>query len=248
MASFGDSLRRERELRQITLREISEATKVNHRYLEALERNDFRHLPGGVFNKGFVRAYAQYIGIDPDRMVLAYLEEERRQAGPTAADPAPAKEAKKKAFSVRRTDRTRSKRLAWSASAVIVVVAALAAYRLGWLRWPLGQVPVPEPVDESAPPRPPVSEPPREAGITFRLIRPTRGMLRCSDGTTRDLLQVGIGEEIVLDCPGGIEVEADDAGALVIEGPGIEPGPVGTDGMAVRAFRGFPASPTENQP
>jgi cytoskeletal protein RodZ len=79
MSSFGETLRRERELRQISLREISEATKINLRYLDALERDDFRHLPGGVFNKGFVRAYAQFIGIDPESMVMAYLEEEGRQ-------------------------------------------------------------------------------------------------------------------------------------------------------------------------
>lgn len=79
MSTFGETLRRERELRQISLREISEATKINLRYLDSLERDDFRHLPGGVFNKGFVRAYAQFIGIDPETMVTAYLEEEGRQ-------------------------------------------------------------------------------------------------------------------------------------------------------------------------
>lgn len=83
MSSFGETLRRERELRQISLREISEATKINLRYLDALERDDFRHLPGGVFNKGFVRAYAQFIGIDPESMVMAYLDEERRQQART---------------------------------------------------------------------------------------------------------------------------------------------------------------------
>jgi cytoskeletal protein RodZ len=79
MSSFGETLKRERELRQISLREIAEATKINLRYLDALERDDFRHLPGGVFNKGFVRAYAQFIGIDPDTMVMAYLDEENSQ-------------------------------------------------------------------------------------------------------------------------------------------------------------------------
>lgn len=86
MPSFGETLKRERELRQISLREISEATKINLRYLEALERDDFRHLPGGVFNKGFVRAFAQFIGIDAEAMVTAYLDEERSQSG----TPAPA--------------------------------------------------------------------------------------------------------------------------------------------------------------
>jgi cytoskeletal protein RodZ len=84
MSSFGETLKRERELRQISLREIAEATKINLRYLDALERDDFRHLPGGVFNKGFVRAYAQFIGIDPDMMVMAYLDEENRQASRAA--------------------------------------------------------------------------------------------------------------------------------------------------------------------
>ena len=83
-------MRRERELRQISLREIAEATKINLRYLDALERDDFRHLPGGVFNKGFVRAYAQFIGIDPETMVTAYLDEDRRQqARVTRTTPAP---------------------------------------------------------------------------------------------------------------------------------------------------------------
>jgi cytoskeletal protein RodZ len=80
MPSFGEELRRERELRRIALREVAEATKVSLRYLEALESNDFEHLPGGVFNRGFVRAYSQYIGIDPDAMVDAYLLEEQAQA------------------------------------------------------------------------------------------------------------------------------------------------------------------------
>ena len=95
MSSFGETLRRERELRQISLREIAEATKINLRYLDALERDDFRHLPGGVFNKGFVRAYAQFIGVDPESMVTAYLDEDRRQqarVARTTPTPQPAAE------------------------------------------------------------------------------------------------------------------------------------------------------------
>lgn len=79
MSTFGEELKRERELRNINLREISESTKINLRYLDALERNEFEHLPGGLFNKGFVRAYAQYIGVDPEAMVNAYLLEEQAQ-------------------------------------------------------------------------------------------------------------------------------------------------------------------------
>jgi cytoskeletal protein RodZ len=89
MRSFGEELKRERELREISLREIAEATKVNIRYLEAMERNEFEHLPGGVFNRGFVRAYAQFIGVDPDAMVNAYLMEEQARASTSAPSEGP---------------------------------------------------------------------------------------------------------------------------------------------------------------
>jgi cytoskeletal protein RodZ len=81
MSTFGEELRRERKLRGFRLREVADATKINLRYLEALEGNDFEHLPGGVFNRGFVRAYSQFIGVDPDAMVNAYLLEEQAQKG-----------------------------------------------------------------------------------------------------------------------------------------------------------------------
>src|SRR5262245_13045946 len=75
MASFGEELRRERELRDISLKEIAEATKISIKFLEALEQNHFDLLPGGIFNRGFIRAYARFIGVDGEEMVNAYLHE-----------------------------------------------------------------------------------------------------------------------------------------------------------------------------
>src|SRR5688572_4599762 len=94
MASFGEELKRERELRDISLKEISEATKISIRFLEALEQDNYDVLPGGVFNRGFIRAYARFIGVDGEEMVNAYLHEisqrEARHAAPSAgAQPAP---------------------------------------------------------------------------------------------------------------------------------------------------------------
>ena len=73
MGSFGERLQRERELRGITLEEIAEATKIGTRSLRALEEQDFDKLPGGIFNKGFVRAYSKYLGIDEDQSVADYV-------------------------------------------------------------------------------------------------------------------------------------------------------------------------------
>ena len=72
MGSFGDRMRREREMRGITLDEIAESTKIARRHLESLEKEDFDSLPGGIFNRGFVRSYARYLGIDEDQAVNDY--------------------------------------------------------------------------------------------------------------------------------------------------------------------------------
>src|SRR5579859_29818 len=82
MGAFGDRLRREREMRGITLDEITESTKISRRHLEALERDHFDQLPGGVFNKGFVRAYARFLGIDEDQAVADYSLASNEQPEP----------------------------------------------------------------------------------------------------------------------------------------------------------------------
>lgn len=79
MGAFGDRLRREREMRGITLDEITESTKISRRHLEALEGEHFDQLPGGVFNKGFVRAYARFLGIDGDQAVADYAAASNEQ-------------------------------------------------------------------------------------------------------------------------------------------------------------------------
>src|SRR3954452_25169600 len=72
LASFGEELRREREIRGISLKEIADATKISQRFLTAIERNDHKTLPAPVFTRGFVRAYALYLGLSAEEMVSRY--------------------------------------------------------------------------------------------------------------------------------------------------------------------------------
>ena len=71
--SFGEELRRERVVREIPLEEIASATKISLRLLTALEKSDLSRLPAPTFTRGFIRAYARHIGIDPEEKVNAYL-------------------------------------------------------------------------------------------------------------------------------------------------------------------------------
>ena len=89
MSSFGETLRRERELRGIDLREVAEATKISVRFLQALENDRVDVLPGGIFPRAFVRQYANYLGLDPERTVADFLYRVRRRSGHGRAEPAP---------------------------------------------------------------------------------------------------------------------------------------------------------------
>ena len=70
---FGARLREARERRGLSLREIADATKIAARSLEALERNDIARLPGGIFSRAFVRAYAVHVGLDPEETISEFM-------------------------------------------------------------------------------------------------------------------------------------------------------------------------------
>ena len=70
---FGMKMKRAREDRGVSLRQIADATKISVSALEALERNDISRLPGGIFSRAFVRSYAVEIGLDPEQTVRDFL-------------------------------------------------------------------------------------------------------------------------------------------------------------------------------
>lgn len=70
--NFGERLKRERELREVTLDEITQGTRIGPRFLEAMENEEWDKLPGGVFNRGFVRSVARYLGLDEEAFLAEY--------------------------------------------------------------------------------------------------------------------------------------------------------------------------------
>ena len=72
MPAFGENLRREREMRGVSLEEISSATKISIRFLKAIENEEYSKLPGGIFGRSFVRTYARYLGLDEERVMAEY--------------------------------------------------------------------------------------------------------------------------------------------------------------------------------
>jgi cytoskeletal protein RodZ len=70
---FGLEMKRAREKRGVSLRQIANVTRISMSQLEALERNEVSRLPGGIFSRAFVRAYALEIGLDPEQTVRDFL-------------------------------------------------------------------------------------------------------------------------------------------------------------------------------
>jgi cytoskeletal protein RodZ len=86
---FGARLKKERERQGITLEDVASSTKIGTRMLRALEEEHFDQLPGGIFNKGFVRAYARHLKLDEDEAIADYLAASGLRPPQAAVEPEP---------------------------------------------------------------------------------------------------------------------------------------------------------------
>ena len=71
-STLGEKLREAREERGITISEVAEQTRISSLYLECIENDDYRSLPGGIFSKGFVKSFAKYVGVDEQEALVDY--------------------------------------------------------------------------------------------------------------------------------------------------------------------------------
>ncbi len=71
--TLGEKLRQSREAQGISIREVADQTRISALYIECIENDDYRTLPGGIFNKGFVKSYAKFVGVDPQEALQDYV-------------------------------------------------------------------------------------------------------------------------------------------------------------------------------
>ncbi len=121
--NFGQRLQREREMRGVSRAEICAATRIGTRFLEALENEQWEVLPGGIFNRGFIRAVARFLGLDEDDLVAEYdlaVSEQSPAAPVLVSAPPPRKSAQRRALLL--------------SLAALSALALLGGSWLGW-RW-----------------------------------------------------------------------------------------------------------------
>jgi len=119
MPTLGEELRHKREQRGISLAEISEATRIGTRFLKAIETDNFSILPGGIFTRSFIRAYAKHVGMNEDDAIGLYLQQvaapgadQNDNASESAVARPPAEEATKRPPSEEPTKRPPPAKLA----------------------------------------------------------------------------------------------------------------------------------------
>ena len=74
MIEFGESLRRAREAKGLSRRDIADKTHMMERMVEALEREDFSRIAAPIYGRGFVKLYCEVVGLDPKPMVAAFMD------------------------------------------------------------------------------------------------------------------------------------------------------------------------------
>ncbi|HHL40455.1 MAG TPA: helix-turn-helix domain-containing protein [Deltaproteobacteria bacterium] len=188
--ALGEYLKRERELRGVSLEEIAEASKISARLLESLEADDYDSLPAPIFVKGFIRSYCRHLGLDETEAMLMYEDYLSRLS---------AHEERKSASAGKAAEGPRPGRPALIAVLAAAAVAALLLiYLLGSGPEPTEPVTAERPSPESARPAAEPAEE-EEVGVAGEAVEP--------QAPPQEETEPPAAEEAAAE-PGGLEAEA----------------------------------------
>ncbi len=142
-AHVGARLKKARERRGISLRQVADSTKISVFVLQALERDDISNLPGGVVGRGFVRSFAAAVHLDPEAIVAEFVAQfpssSVNEGYPAAArgegDERPDARPVESSFKVRDWEMPRAVRLAAIALVPAALLAVLAYLTGPWTPW-----------------------------------------------------------------------------------------------------------------
>jgi cytoskeleton protein RodZ len=130
--TLGEKLRAAREARGISIRDVAEQTRIAPMYIECIENDNYKPLPGGIFNKGFVKSYARFIGMDENEALQDYS----RLLSQTESSAPPLEEFRSYRPEVLTDDRASQSSLATIVIAgVILAIMTFGIYMIvNWLR------------------------------------------------------------------------------------------------------------------
>ncbi|MEX2275962.1 MAG: helix-turn-helix transcriptional regulator [Actinomycetota bacterium] len=203
----GAALRKARMRRGVTIDEASRGTRIRQDALEALEHEEFEALLGEVYVRGTLRTYANYLGLDPEKVLQIYA----RGAGVSApATPEPPTELRRRAGHERRRD---NHRLAWGVVAIVVIAAA----GFGVLSRS-GSTPAPATLPGS-----PVVVDPETSNVVVGVTSRTDLSLRVESDGVEQAVEVRRGEERIFEADDILSLELTEGGPATISVNGTGP-------------------------
>jgi len=224
--NFGERLKRERELREVAPNEIVVATRISLRFLQALENEDWDKLPGGVFNRGFVRAIARYLGLDEENLLAEY----DLAHGDQSAEAFPAPEN-------RIPSPPKWIAVALVLGALLVVAGLVAAGLYGWKRYAAHRHPRQSSSSsaQSVPTARPASalsaDPPAALDLSVSTSAATRVRI-LADGKPILDAEMSAGETRHFSAETAFQVTASDSSAVLLELNGQAMPPIGSPGAS----------------
>lgn len=254
MSRLGARLKNARESRGLSLHGVSDMTKISIPLLEALERDEYGRLPGGIFSKSFVKAYAVAVGLDAESAVAQFIEEHaqhERDNQATIGDPQVTAEDRE--FLYRQQ---RAVRLLRGAVVVVAAIAVAALLYELWVWWPRPEpavpavahtTPAPSPPPASTEPAPPAAKPAAEQPPAPKPEPPRKPMVFEFAATAPCLLELiadGVlvfnrellaGERQRVEATKELRVQAGDAGALEWTINGVRAAALGEAGKSGQA-------------
>ena len=230
--TFGERLKRERELREVTLEEVSKATRISSRFLQALEDEDWEKLPGGVFGRGFVRTIARYLGLSEEGFLAEYDLARGENAVPAQSKPEERIPSPPK----------------WIPLVALLVILLLLAGAIaggvyGWRKWKTRrlnkQTQTTSSHFASAPPNPAPDQQPAAAAASLAVplqlnlstSSPTHVRV-ISDDTVALAADLPSGENRRFTATRQFEISATDSSAVLLELNGAMMPPIGTPGSS----------------
>jgi cytoskeletal protein RodZ len=228
--NFGERLKRERELREVSPNEVVVATRISLRFLQALENEDWDKLPGGIFNRGFVRAIAQYLGLDEEDLLAEY-DLAHGDRSPEAQLPAESR--------IPAPPRWIPVALALGALAVIAALVAAGVYT--WRRYSAyrhakqSSAVTAQSLGAAQPVSLPASDPPKANSTALDLSVSTSAATRVrilADGKLVLDSQIPAGQRRHFSAQTSFEVAAVDSSAVLLELNGQAMPPIGSPGTS----------------
>lgn len=168
MQTVGEALRAERERKGLTIKDVEAATSVRALYLTAIEEGNYKIVPAEVYLKGFIRSYANFLGLNPQEMIDLYRQEQNPApvvSPAAAAQPARQEPPRRRASASSAAKTESSESTSSSAAGKWIVILAILAIAVGAGWWYMGgQSPSSPPPNAPQPrqvtPNPAMNQPP----------------------------------------------------------------------------------------